>query len=406
MFIATFGTNLHKVRIHFNGLSSDRDRPEALETALKTLSHQSPALQTLELGGVLPFAKALPLSILLQGFHSLTTFMCVTIPISARAITTLGSLPKLHTCAIRIPKGKDVSAIDQRGVQTFRQLKVLSLVGTAAAYVLFSVWTHFPAVDEFEIDVNAAPSADDIPALLWTIPTHVSLQTLGRLVVFTNVAGKPAGRYAQLSEAERRAIVRPPHLNGLLAFRQLRYLNFSPRLVYELNDNLLQSMALAWPLLETCILGVGLGCPHSNAPGITLKGLTYLAAHCHRLRTIAIFLNASVGLPAHDQDPGGEALYGALWVDGRCKRSTSKVTTLRVQASPIALPRQVARFLSAVFPDLERVEMLSGCDERTPEGRQGLDRRRRKWGEVQQFVSVMRAARLDERRRWESGVGQ
>lgn len=378
MFLSLLGESLRGAHIDFEKLAHGRHT--AVSCALTTLSQRSPTLQRLEIG----IASELSVATALEGFQSLKVFRCVTVSLTDTGMKTLASLPALTECAVALPKRP--SFLEKMGQIVFHRLERLSIAGKVSVYRHFSRAALFPAVTHFDFDARAIPRVRDLPRLFSSIRRQLYPERLEQLKVFTSTQPPPDSKATT-------TVIRPTHLDSLFEFVRLRSFDFSPSWGYQVDDKLFASMAKAWPRLEGLSFGAASACTHLPG-GPTLRALPPLAVHCPRLKTIALHLDASE-LSADDQVPGD--LYGELWVDGRRVRSTSKVTSLRLQASPLGLPREVAKFLSMVFPDLERVDASGSVYEETSVSRTVRQTRQRKWGEVRQYIGMMRAARLDER---------
>jgi hypothetical protein len=129
-------------------------------------------------------------------------------------------------------------------------------------------------------------------------------------------------------------IIRATHLKPLLSFQRLTDVVLHPCGFFDLDDTDVQSIAMAWPDIRRLHLGGKLEGP--ERPRATLSGLTAFAEHCKRLCNLTIAVDATV-IPILKPGP---------------KISSESLTGLHVSHSPIAQPKQVATFLSDVFPNL------------------------------------------------------
>ncbi|OJT08201.1 hypothetical protein TRAPUB_902 [Trametes pubescens] len=386
VFLSLVGESLRRAQVDFERLGYDNRT--AVSCALTTLSQHSPLLQRLEIG----LASGLSVWAALEGFKTLKVFKYVTVPLTDTGMKTLASLPALTECAVALPKRP--SFLENINQTVFPRLEKLSVAGTVDAYGPFSRAALFPAVTHFDFDITMVPRVRDLYRLFYAIRRQLCPERLEHLKVFTTIKPRASpDSEITTGENDARAIVRSTHFGSLFEFVRLRSFDFGPSWTYQVDDELFASMAKAWPLLETLSFGAASTCIHLPG-GPTLRALSPFAVHCPNLKAIALHLDASE-LSADKEVT--DDLYGELWADGRRTRSTSKVTRLRLQTSPIGLPREVAKFLSMVFPDLERVDASDSYYEETP-GRKILRQtRQRKWGEVRQYIGLMRAARLDER---------
>ncbi|KAJ7031026.1 hypothetical protein C8F04DRAFT_1364954 [Mycena alexandri] len=150
----------------------------------------------------------------------------------------------------------------------------------------------------------------------------------------------------------------------------------------HLDDAFLQLMALAWPQLQKLDLSPRCQSAH-YVPQVTLAGLIPLAQHCPGLVSLALVMNATVADPHSKEKPGGGITNGAL-------------TDLEVVESPLSSPGAVASFLSAIFPNLQRV---TARDEMTrnmlmPDWEDNMFA----WAAVSDLVQVIASARAQEHR--------
>ncbi|KAJ7657258.1 hypothetical protein DFH06DRAFT_1197805 [Mycena polygramma] len=156
-------------------------------------------------------------------------------------------------------------------------------------------------------------------------------------------------------------VINPATLRILFCFQYLVQIEIWS-FAFELDDAMVLEMARAWPELEN----LKLRAPPVLNPGITLRGLQFLAQHCPYLYSLDMTLDAS-------------AVPTSLF-------------SLNVAASPIHDPVPVARFISGIFPRLETISTLCSSyndDEDEQEDEQEVHRRSvfsRRWEEVQSLM--------------------
>ncbi|KAJ7148315.1 hypothetical protein C8R46DRAFT_1199182 [Mycena filopes] len=128
-------------------------------------------------------------------------------------------------------------------------------------------------------------------------------------------------------------------LRILFPFTHLRHLELRALKGFDLTDALVAELARTWTRVEELSLGT-LSLEYAY-PRVTLAGVHTLARHCPRLRTLELLIDATA-VPELDQDD--------VWA------AQERLTMLRVDASPITAPADVATFLAQVFPGLQEVE--------------------------------------------------
>ncbi|KAJ7782571.1 hypothetical protein DFH07DRAFT_791174 [Mycena maculata] len=148
----------------------------------------------------------------------------------------------------------------------------------------------------------------------------------------------------------------------------------------DLDDAFLEEMALAWPQLQK--LDLSPGCQSARyVPQITLAGLIPLAQHCPSLASLALVMNATDVDPFVKEKPGR----------GITNRS---LVDLNVVESPLTSPGAVASFLSAIFPNLQRVTTRDEM-ARNPLS-PDWDDNMFHWSTVSTLVQVISSARAQE----------
>ncbi|KAI0632260.1 hypothetical protein C8Q77DRAFT_1059859 [Trametes polyzona] len=379
------GASLRSATVDCRTMGSDLE--DIVSSAFKSLSQGFQDLEILEVKGLVDGTLLFPA---LRDFRSLTTFRCVTASIDEAAGRALASLPQLRTCVIKLPERQSfMRTVDRLRFPCLRDFKV---IGTEDAYGRFSRVARCPELIDFTLDVWPIADKDGISRLIQNLRAHLSGSPhLTRLQIVTEAGGVYGGSSATLEEDS--IVVWPFHIRMLFELKGLRSLDFSPLLAYHLDNELFASISTAWPLLESLSIGAAPRCFHLSPARVTFQALSILASRCPRLTTVALHLDASKGLSGRGAQIPKEH-YAELWADGRPVLSPSKVTTLRLQASPIARPREVAKFLSSVFPDLESVVSLGSVHEDTPERRLTRQSRAKKWSEVRQYLIMMRAGRM------------
>ncbi|KAJ6594641.1 hypothetical protein B0H19DRAFT_1096298 [Mycena capillaripes] len=150
----------------------------------------------------------------------------------------------------------------------------------------------------------------------------------------------------------------------------------------DLNDAFLKQMAQAWPQLQK--LDLSPGCQSVQyVPQVTLSGLIPLAQHCPHMASLALVIDPTTTAPHSKNKPGGGISNRAL-------------VELEVVESPLSSPAAVASFLSAIFPNLQRV---SDRDEKRRNAEMpDWEENMLNWASVSALVRVISSARAQEHR--------
>ncbi|KAJ7132333.1 hypothetical protein C8R44DRAFT_731023 [Mycena epipterygia] len=129
-------------------------------------------------------------------------------------------------------------------------------------------------------------------------------------------------------------------LQSLFSFGNLVDVSLEQQVGFDLDDATVREMARAWPRLE-CLALTTEHFEHTRSL-VTLEGLYALATHCSRLYTLYMSFDATV-VPTI--------------FDGKKERVVQRsLGYLNVALSLITQPRNVAKFLSAIFPRLWQIQ--------------------------------------------------
>jgi hypothetical protein len=151
----------------------------------------------------------------------------------------------------------------------------------------------------------------------------------------------------------------------LFTFKNLISINLTLDCPLNLDDAAIQSMAVAWPKLEVLVLG---GHHWGREPTITLNSFVSLATHCPELRTLGIFLDASISRLDN-------------FNVNICNRN---LDVLQVGASVLDETSQVAAYLYRLFPNL--TDIFGWAEFIDDEGEVLYT----KWAEVQDLINESR----------------
>ncbi|KAJ7140942.1 hypothetical protein C8R44DRAFT_692839 [Mycena epipterygia] len=300
-------------------------------------------------------------------------------------VTTLDLPSMLHLA--RLPNLKCLSLFrfpDWAMTKEF-QAGVASTGPVFAALRELSTYSPIAPITVF-LDVIDPDALDNVDLTILTSTLTEHWQTLN-----TSLARKSSKTLTKLSlkqiynapdhdDYTPERMLTPDSLRPLLSFANLAQVTINAPYGIDIDDALLKQMALAWPQLEKLDLAPVV--QHVRyAPQITLPGLIPLAQHCPLLASLALVLNATDTDPYSKEKPGG----------GVCNRS---LVDLDVVESPLTSPGAVASFLSAIFPNLQRVANREEL-MRNPDAADWEDNMFN-WETVSSLVQVISSARAQE----------
>ncbi|KAJ7620830.1 hypothetical protein DFH06DRAFT_1060397 [Mycena polygramma] len=127
------------------------------------------------------------------------------------------------------------------------------------------------------------------------------------------------------------------HSLGILScFSELTILCIMSPVGFNLDDDAIETLAAAWPLLEDLALETTI----MSAPvQLTFRALRSFALHCPRLKSLDIEFDATSNPPSSADEHVVQDTLDMLWVG----------------SSPISKPGRVARYLSRLFPNLSHI---------------------------------------------------
>ncbi|KIK95530.1 hypothetical protein PAXRUDRAFT_11391 [Paxillus rubicundulus Ve08.2h10] len=169
-------------------------------------------------------------------------------------------------------------------------------------------------------------------------------------------------------------------LRPLFQLKRLTCLKLETLCTYDLDNAAIKEIAAAWPLLEALDFSIR-ECGWEIPSKVTLQGLIPLLRDCPNLALLGVVLDATVLPDASVRLPGAGV------------RNTS-LDSLWLADSKITRPTMVAAFLSAVAPNIEQIVSWN-----TPllSGREGKDKYRKRWREVERLMRHFSTARRQER---------
>jgi hypothetical protein len=310
------------------------------------------------------------------------------------ALEHLSRLPSLRTLTLRIPEKRDLGppSLSLMAEQTnpFPALSDVQFpVGTIEYAIEFVNMLSDCPLEEFWLGTDVLATNITTGRLYSTLATHVSHTTLCTLTIgevgdsvnFTPVP--PAGAIANY-------VINGPTLAALFCFRNLTSVHLESPVGFNLDDATALDMARAWTKIRFLTVE---SCTERLEPryptGMTLHGLRAFAKYCEELTWLRITVDAST-VPPFDRSP-------------ETRISQRRLTSFDVAASPISEPRDVARFLSGLFPRLSEIHTLQDWrwedlvdvedDEETADARAQYTR----WKQVEALVPMIVAIREEER---------
>ncbi|KAJ7673995.1 hypothetical protein DFH06DRAFT_1319107 [Mycena polygramma] len=179
-----------------------------------------------------------------------------------------------------------------------------------------------------------------------TLASHCSLSSLRKITVTASFWGNTISPNQAAAYALGTDIIAP-----LFLFSNLVSVSLAHPVGFDLDDATILPVIRAWPQITHLTLKAG---PSRHIRSrVTLQTLSAFAQHCPVLVTLHLTLDASA-VPAMKGNIGS----------GTAGVSRSRLKCLNVAASPVNHPRQVAKFLVALFPALGKIKTL--WDETVP----------------------------------------
>ncbi|KAJ7461136.1 hypothetical protein FB451DRAFT_1269062 [Mycena latifolia] len=257
--------------------------------------------------------------------------------LSQAAFTHLARLPRLRRLRLMSSNSPIPSYPPLAGSPHFSALTTLECETTENVPALLEYLR--PSLENFTLitsyrDVPPTKSTtQEFYSALTTHCSHLSLQTV---TVHKGWYSEPV-HASQLEEYRVGGDIFKP----LFCFHNLVHVWLEHAIGVDLDNAVLKEMARAWPRIESLSL------PPDNdyrvSPRVTLEGIYAFAKHCPHLEELAMAFDATV--------------VPKMKVNGRkrFRASQASLYELDVASSPIGILRPVAKFLSAIFPNLETI---------------------------------------------------
>jgi hypothetical protein len=289
---------------------------------------------------------------LIRSLSSLRELSCEDVACDLRTLTHLSYLPSLQYLTVRLPKRlAGESFLDSSSnILPFIAMRYLriSVASIADAGEFLQVVSSSSGLEFLHISLEdpILPTPEKIHAVFTIMQRSIFCDTLTTFGLWD---------YAEFHENTPPVHSLDAHtLSPLLQCRNLERVTINLSYNYAAVDNpLLQEIASAWPCLRDISLHARYKARlwHSKA---NLQGLSYLAQHCHSLRSVG--LQFDVSLPATVMYPDKGIHYESL-------------IELHVCRSHVSDPLALATFLAKVFPNLKLYHYFMGWspDEKSPE---------------------------------------
>ncbi|KAI0712379.1 hypothetical protein C8Q76DRAFT_797238 [Earliella scabrosa] len=331
--------------INVQGWDLESDDPErflqslqSLKTSLAIIARNFPLTENLNLdiGTTQNHHLVFPsLLLVVEKLKRLTVFGCGLFPVSVEAFTLLGQLNNLTTLSLRLTSPLSWSLPAQL-THGFPSLQYLTFGSTAYNYIRLGAFARFPTVVSLHLGIIGTPEQHEIPGLFTSISAQMSVTSLQYLsVIPDDWWGINRNLIAQVAE-----VVLPEHLQPLLSFKNLKFLDIGLESRYSLNAEFYNELAQAFPSIRSLIIGDDAKCMH-DTPFPHIRCLASFAHHCPSLSELSLCFDGTQLSPADMR----EALPPGA--------SPSCVRSLSVGRSPVKDASSVAAYIARIFPELK-----------------------------------------------------
>ncbi|KAI0754839.1 hypothetical protein C8Q80DRAFT_1095516 [Daedaleopsis nitida] len=382
--LSVIGKELVNVNIDLHG--DDELDPEGTAAAVATLLTTQPHLRAFsysQYGGD-PISNTSTFSTLLRDVPPLTTFLCNAVTVSPEDVLSLSRLHTLRTIHIRLPDTMEWSPVPVE-TQPFCRVSSFSVTSAALSYRRFAEAYKLPQIRKFSLYLTRRPHPPELSTLFTSIRKQFDPAILTSLEV--KDSGTPTFADAQIA-AQLGVNLVPGHIRPLFDFRKLREFTFLPAWCYTLYNGFYLDMAKAWPHIKELRFAHMFWCLHEPLPAsnVTMEALSYFAAHCPELTTLAIMFDASawVALPESMVNYGDHVVPASFYSELQGRPSTSKLELLWVDRYPVYCAPAVALYLMRLFPRLTWLWCDDPDPEDVPDPVWG-----RLWEDIEGFMPVM-----------------
>ena len=241
----------------------------------------------------------------------------------------------------------------------------------------------FPRITtlEFELDRIHATSSSETRGLVDDIIAACPANTLENLCLYFQPRDEDDDDFFMPEDAEP---IQPDALRPLLKFTRMRKLELFLGWSWDLDNQLIHDMVVAWPDIVFLVLDPSRW--WARRKRITIQGLEVLATRCPNLTTFGAVID--------DTLPQSITSSTTVLTNGVSK---SKLHTLDLGDSWISESAQTAAYLSSLFPELRETSSFYTHEWIDDDREQFRDSSRRRWEEVAELVPVMTEIREEER---------
>ncbi|KAJ7622134.1 hypothetical protein FB45DRAFT_1090792 [Roridomyces roridus] len=306
--------------------------------------------------------------------------------IDVPALAHLGQLSSLHTLHMDSFPDTALSNLHDQGL--FRHLLCVHIrprKPTPNDWVIDFVrtWTN-PTMFSFRLNFHETPTADFLDRLFDALSEQCSDHSLLEFTMANMVAAESLARGHIIPGSTLHRLTCYPHLTELF---------LTSVDGYDLDDAAMEELVRAWPFLTRFSLAAEW---HDHRPLLTIRSLRTLAWYCPCLTDVELTFDAS-------EVPGPPTSVHELF------RHTN-LTELEVAHSPISSAVDVARYLSAIFPELTRMATAKDAvhwdvddPDNTPQDLLEIGYTR-VWKEVMTILPVFNDVRAEEFRRGRQSI--
>lgn len=302
-------------------------------------------------------------------------------PLEPSHVAILGSMEGLRDLNIQLTKSYNWSKLLPAN-PSFRSLKTLYLqfdsLQQAIDFLGAVFFCSVTTVSIFFKDTTFPPPPQ-VERLATSISIHFSKDSLSDITISSKCSPR-------LPWDTSKAI-RPLHLAPFLSLPNISGFEIEANWCYDLDNELLRNMALAWPNLEALRIAPFGSWPRSEDCRITLYGLLPFVEHCPKISSVHCRIE---GLAPTTYDDNGEATDVD---DHRHLIHTEGLQYLSVGDSKVTHVENAAVFISKLCPWLE---VIYAWEDVTFEDGDVRSHHLRNWYSVQCWAKRLGAVRREE----------
>ncbi|KAJ7165695.1 hypothetical protein C8R43DRAFT_1165272 [Mycena crocata] len=234
------------------------------------------------------------------------------------------------------------------------------------------------------VETKTAASTNAMQAFYTALANHLSYTTLQELEI-----GEDEFHHGGMDSPDESAIadyvISGRVLSTLFCFGDLQRVSLRGPVGFDVDDAIIWDMARSWPKITSLALETATELNHP--PSMTLGGLRAFATHCPDLNYLSITFNTST-VPPFDNSP-------------ETRLSQRALTCLGVGVAPISDSGDIARFLSALFPNIVHIRTVIEWRQEADEEEDPEEfTQHTVWKQVEELIPMLNDVRR-EARRWE-----